>query len=119
MVSDTSLVYLPWSRSFAERVYDLLVKHAGAVDSDTERDLFVLAQTGKHCTEWRFIGKLGFGGKFWRNAGHIYVNCYVEDTTPDRQLIINHTNTALWALLEEEEQRLRESRSAKEDQKSG
>jgi len=84
-------------RNVASQVFDLLVKHAEANESD--RDSFLHAQE-RGCTEYRFCGSLGFGGKFWDNAGRWYVTCYSEDETPARLTAIDATNTALAALRE-------------------
>jgi hypothetical protein len=47
--------------------------------------------------EWRFMGSLGFGGKFRVNSGrpHPYVDCYREDETPSRLDAIKRANTRL------------------------
>jgi len=80
----------------ANAVYDILVRVCGA--SETERQSFVIHQTTEDVTEWRFCGSLGFGGKFWHNAGRIYVNCYREDETPERLKCIEEANKSLGAL---------------------
>lgn len=91
----------PWTAEFAERVYALLVEHAGARDDEDEKSSFVFHQTRQDHelpTEWRFCGKLGFGGKLWRRSygkPDLYVTCYGEDETPERTRIIEVTNRAL------------------------
>ncbi len=51
--------------------------------------------------EFRFQGKLGFGGKFYyrpnyqSNEPRAYVSCYLEDETPERLRIIKEANAAL------------------------
>jgi len=47
--------------------------------------------------EWRFIGSLGFGGKFRVNSDrpHPYVDCYREDETPSRLDAIKRANKRL------------------------
>lgn len=82
-------------RNFYDRVYDVLVEHAGA--SEGTRNSFVHNHTPPEtCLEWRFIGDLGFGGKY-RNGKNV-VTCYQEDETPERLAIIVKTNAALAAL---------------------
>jgi hypothetical protein len=81
---------------FANAIYDILVKTCGAREAD--RAEFVLAQTDGVVTEWRFCGHLGFGGKFWRNGGRIYVSCYPEDMSPKRKEILSAANIALATL---------------------
>ena len=76
----------------ANAVYDVLVQECGASESD--RNDFVKVQTEDVVTEWWFCGKLGFGGKFWRNPD-MYVNCYREDMTAGRQAIIFKANKRL------------------------
>jgi len=68
------------TEEFANKVYDILVKEAGA--SESMRDNFVQVHGLKEeypCWEYRFQGKFGFGGKYWseRNA----VNYYQENHT--------------------------------------
>jgi hypothetical protein len=76
------------------KVYDILVEECGAHES--ERDSFIINQLEKdHPREWRFCGSLGFGGKFWRNSGRLYVNCYNEDATPKRLAMIEKANARL------------------------
>lgn len=56
------------------------------------------------CGEYRFQGKLGFGGKF-RNNGNFnntpYVDCYGEDETAERREMINRANARIAALFVE------------------
>lgn len=99
----------------ANQVYDILVEHAGLADHDYEREAFVHSQTHDHpvlghTTEYRFIGSLGFGGKFWRTPGRAYdgawstevwrVDFYPEDSTPERLNVKEATNAALSKLRE-------------------
>lgn len=76
----------------ATAVYDLLVRHAGA-DPD-ELDAFVSHLTDG-CTEWRFRGSLGFGGKLYVEPDRWRVDCYCEDLTPERAETIRYVNAAL------------------------
>lgn len=54
------------------------------------------------CREFRFIGALGFGGKF-RNNGNCentpHVDCYREDETPARCEMIEKANARLTELF--------------------
>lgn len=85
------------SRDQAGAIWDVLVKHAGAGEHD--RESFVMAFSHPAMrptpTEWRFCGSLGFGGKFWDNAGQWYVSCYPEDATVERRRIIQKVNGIL------------------------
>jgi hypothetical protein len=97
----------PLTEQSANAVYNLLVAHAGA--SPDGRDGFVYGQTMSPCTEWRFCGSLGMGGKFRRNTVWIgpdrrerwWVDCYREDEIPERLAAIEATNKALAELTKE------------------
>lgn len=77
----------------ANKIYDILVSIGGAYEP--ERDSFVYHHTESKygCSEWRFSGKLGFGGKYrsLRNT----VDYYAEDTSPERDSIVEKINKAL------------------------
>lgn len=54
------------------------------------------------CTEYRFMGSLGFGGKFRNNGNHDntpYVDCYQEDKNPTRLAMIARANKRLTELF--------------------
>ena len=88
----------PLTPEQANAVYDILVQECGAWDRDYERQNFVMNQTTEEVPEWRFCGKLGFGGKFWNNCGRRYVTCYREDENPERLKMIEAANKRLAAL---------------------
>jgi hypothetical protein len=105
MLRDGSNILTPEQ---ANAVFDILVEHAGA--RETMRPYFVSSQTSEFCSEFRFGGLLGGGGKFWRNTGFRadgtwgevwYVNGYPEDEQryPDVRPAIAATNPHLTALL--------------------
>jgi hypothetical protein len=86
----------------ANAVWDVLVAHAGASDdpdSALGRRIFVLYMTGGHPPdEFRFIGRLGFGGKFWVGGRDgWYVTAYPEDMRrrPEIGQAVEATNDAL------------------------
>jgi hypothetical protein len=90
----------------AEAIWAVLVEECGA---KTDHG-FVHHQTNRHVTEWRFIGNLGFGGKFWRNSSrrpddswgeHWYVTYYPEDQSAERDAAENAANERLWTLLKQ------------------
>lgn len=98
-------MYLPLDKETANEIYDILVVIAGA--SESWRENFVYHQTNGVISEYRFPGRLGFGGKFWRNMGiredgtwgeRWYVNQYSEDETLESLDIIEITNRLLWNL---------------------
>lgn len=77
----------------ANTIYDILVSEAGARES--ERNDFIYHHcTDKYgCSEWRFQGKLGFGGKYrstWNG-----VTYYPEDETSEMVEIKNKVNELL------------------------
>ena len=89
----------PRKEDMANRAFDILVEHAGAPEN--WRGSFI---HGWGTPEFRFIGMLGFGGKFWVNQsdsynnGKPYVNCYPEDLTPERGQTIENVNRLLATL---------------------
>jgi hypothetical protein len=56
------------------KAWDILVEHAGASKDPMWRPIFVdyFVSSRSHA-EFHFGGYLGFGGKFWRNDGHYYL----------------------------------------------
>lgn len=82
------------TRAFWNQVWTILVEQAGALEGDRHRFVRSVVQDG--LTEWRFCGNLGFGGKVWcRHDGTLYVSCYPENMTAEREQIIERTNAAL------------------------
>ena len=83
------------SSLFADTVYDQLVIRGGA--PEWERDNFIGSHNQQPDVntpdEWRFQGKLGFGGKYWSHTNT--VTCYPEDLTPERAGIIEAINKRL------------------------
>ena len=77
------------------KIYDILILYCGA-HSDW-RSMFL--KSFPDCVEWRFQGKLGFGGKIWWNSEELYVNCYKEDETIERLEIMAFVNFKLNELL--------------------
>lgn len=79
------------SRSRAERVYSLLVSIGGA--AEMMRGAFVSTHAEGDCQEWRFGGKLGFGGKY--RAERNQVDYYSEDDVPETRAVARELNEAL------------------------
>lgn len=77
----------------ADKIYNCLIENCGACPHNQQS--FISLQTTKEIVEWRFGGKLGFGGKFWNNDNRWYVSCYQEDETKTRNKIIEKTNLEL------------------------
>lgn len=82
----------------ANKIYDVLTTYGGA--TDYMRDSFVYHFTNNiHdeqntcCEEWRFCGKLGYGGKYLLETNT--VTCYQEDETKQTLKIIDEINNRL------------------------
>lgn len=74
------------------KIYNILIKYAGTYPR--MRDTFIQNHiTERPCKEWRFGGKLGFGGKYWSEDNK--VSCYPEDKTESMTILINNINSEL------------------------
>lgn len=84
-----------------ETCYDIMVKHALISNNPDDKAYFVYCFTNPNDSiyEYRVGGTLGFGGKFWRNDGKLYVSCYSEDLTPTRKKIIEQINKEFVKLI--------------------
>ena len=77
----------------ANKVYDLLVSIGGATEQDRSSFVYHHCVDKYGCSEWRFCGKLGFGGKYrstWNGVSY-----YSEDETPERLELKNQLNEML------------------------
>ena len=74
-------------------IFDVLVKEAGAPEQLRDDFVYHHARCEDRCDEFRFVGSLGWGGKY--RSGTNSVSCYSEDETPSRRLVIEKTNAAL------------------------
>lgn len=86
---------LPMLEQHANMVYDALVKYCGASNDNYNRQRFIETQITMFCSEYRFIGNLGFGGKFWRSNNKWYVSQYREHETPETVKMIDGCNKHL------------------------
>ena len=91
-------------RSSAEEavnVYEILVTQCGAPDRDLNAFVGYMTDDTGFAKEWRFGGRLGFGGKCRTNSNHPlpYVDCYPEDSTPARLAMIDRANQRITALF--------------------
>lgn len=84
----------------ANRVYDLLVRLAGASNRALHRELFISRVTGSEESSYIFCGQLGFGGKFLNQHGLWYVSADLYDfnSNPDLAIQISQINAALFEL---------------------
>lgn len=74
-------------------IFHLLETIGGAPASLHDDFVFHHARASDKADEYRFQGKLGFGGKFRRKTNT--VDCYKEDENPARLAIIEQLNTIL------------------------
>lgn len=74
-------------------VFNLLASIGGAHESMRADFVHHHARSNPPCDEYRFQGKLGFGGKYRRKTNT--VDCYSEDETPERLAIIERLNAEL------------------------
>lgn len=88
----------------ANKIYDILVNSGGAAED--MRDSFIYHHTDNKygesnevCTEWRFCGKLGYGGKY--RSDYNTVDCYLEDETEEILKIIDEINKELHEIKDE------------------
>jgi hypothetical protein len=82
------------SKSYLDKVWDILVEHAGA--HEPLRENFLATADVESTREWRFQGGLGFGGKVGFQDGRAsYVTCYKDDLSPERKRMIKITNKEL------------------------
>lgn len=78
----------------AHIAFNVLALHAGA--RPNLRESFVRYLTERESWhEFRFQGCLGFGGKLYRSGDGTRVDCYAEDTTPEREAVIARVNALL------------------------
>lgn len=102
------MIYRDISKEQAGAVLQILKDECGYAGPAHEDESFVeFVQVPRPrgqppCAEYRFVGALGFGGKF-RNNGNWgntpYVDCYAEDVTPERSSMIERANKRLAELF--------------------
>lgn len=78
------------------KVYDILVELCGASEHMRYAFIEYHSNNNEYCGfshEWRFGGKLGFGGKYRMERNQ--VDCYQEDETLARKKLIKKINIKL------------------------
>lgn len=84
----------------AQAVYQILVEVCGAPAHPRNERAFVAEYATESkfvpSMEWRFQGKLGYGGKF--RYPRLSVDCYAEHETPALRAIMVEANAKLTAL---------------------
>jgi hypothetical protein len=78
----------------SQTVAAILIEECGAAP-----DYLELCAFDHHwpCSEFRFIGGLGFGGKVHYDQGRARVSCYAEHRTAERLAMIDRANARLAA----------------------
>jgi hypothetical protein len=77
----------------AQKIYDLLVTIGGAAERMRESFIYHHCEAEDGCGEWRFQGKLGFGGKYYSRMNK--VDCYTEDRTQEAENVMEKLNILL------------------------
>lgn len=82
----------------AKEVYRILIEECGALPQREVAFVQAFTQPGKNSPrEFRINGSLGFGCKFRYPSRS--VDCYPEDLTPARAVMIEKANTRLSSLV--------------------
>ncbi len=87
------------TKEFANKVYDVLVTHLRADERMRDDFIYHHVESKEGCHEYRFMGNLGFGGKYWSETNT--VSCYLEDETQGRKELIKIANKEL-SLIEKD-----------------
>lgn len=80
------------TEDFANKVYDILVQF-GAQESERSDFIYHHCVDKYGCSEWRFCGVFGFGGKY--RSGWNGVTAYPENITPKMQAELTKCNLLL------------------------
>lgn len=84
--------------SIANAIFDIVVEECGAMEFD--RRPYIRYAMSEQPLEYRFGGDLGFGGKIYHNGYRVYVSCYIEHITPERNAKMARANARLVELLD-------------------
>ena len=88
----------------ADMVYDILMEECGASDRNRDEFLVYVTRDVRYGHEFRFMGHLGFGGKFYNDGRrHWSVACYPEHRTPSVDDAILSANARLKDLANRED----------------
>lgn len=103
MNSDANKTPGIYKEEMLDKMYDILVEHAGARKDSYDRRSFVQCALNwdyRFGFEYRFMGSLGGGGKIWLPLDQDpYVTCYQESETPDRKQAMDKANEDLSKLV--------------------
>lgn len=75
------------------KIYTILVNEGGANEDDRDSFIYHHCDDKYGCIEWRFVGELGFGGKYRSVSNR--VTMYREDETPKRLITQEKINEIL------------------------
>ena len=84
---------LTLTEEFANKVYDILVKEAGAIESERSGFIYSHLEDKFKCYEYRFRGLFGFGGKYWSDQNAI--TYYQENHTKKLDKLLLKVNKLL------------------------
>lgn len=84
----------------AQDYWNLIFLHGGAHPNDQPAFVRYMMMASQFPKEYRFQGRLGWGGKAHFDGKRAYVSCYTEDDTPERDLIKKLLNEELRGLLD-------------------
>jgi hypothetical protein len=77
-------------------IYGILIHETRA---DPDEVAFMMfrdyLQSPRYPKEYRFMGWLGIGGKFYASRSKWWVSCYPEDSNEEREEMISRANTKL------------------------
>lgn len=82
----------------ANDIWRILVEECGCRDDRHDHYSFVhylSGAAGGFGHEYRFMGALGFGGKFYNDHYRWRVGCYPEHVSPKREAMIQRANDRL------------------------
>lgn len=82
------------TNELANKIYDVLVNLGGASEHERSGFIYHHVDSKDGCDEWRFQGKLGYGGKY--RSRYNTVDCYQEDETKERLKLIKQINSLLF-----------------------
>lgn len=85
-------------RDFFNKVYTLLVDEAGALEQMRDNFIYSHINSEHPCTEYRFQGYFGFGGKYY--SGENRIGYYRENETPELNALEKSVNEMLSRISE-------------------
>ncbi len=87
------------AKDFANNVYDILVDLGGAREEDRSSFIYSFCEDQYVCSQWRFQGHFGFGGKYLHPNNSI--SYYRETKTEELEKLAEEVNDKLKELENE------------------